>query len=96
MTGSGEKIFVGRVGVSPRAVIGPGSTIMAGAIVGTEAWLGCGVIVNSGAVVGHNAQVHDYAHLAVNACMAGDSELGRSACQRLLGTALFRLSERGF
>ncbi len=35
----------------PRAVIGPGSTIMAGAIVGTEARLGCGVIVSCGAVV---------------------------------------------
>ncbi len=68
-----------RAMVSPRAVIGPGSTIMAGAIVGTEARLGCGVIVNCGAVVDHNAQVHDYAHLAVNAAMAGGSELGRSA-----------------
>jgi sugar O-acyltransferase (sialic acid O-acetyltransferase NeuD family) len=65
--------------VSPRAVIGHGCTIMAGAVVGTEARLGCGVIVNCGAVVDHDAQVHDYAHLAVNACMAGDSELGRSA-----------------
>ena len=53
--------------VSPRAVIGQGCTIMAGAVVGTEARLGCGVIVNCGAVVDHNAQVHDYAHLAVNA-----------------------------
>ena len=73
--------------VSPRAVIGHGSTIMAGAVVGTEARLGCGVIVNCGAVVDHNAQVHDYAHLAVNACMAGGSELGRSAWMQA-GSAL--------
>lgn len=65
--------------VSPRASIGAGSAIMAGAIVGTEATLGCGVIVNSGAVVDHHAQVHDYGHLGVNACMAGGSVLGRSA-----------------
>ncbi len=65
--------------VSPRAVIGPGSAIMAGAVVGTEARLGCGVIINCGAVVDHNAQVHDYGHLGVNAAMAGGSELGRSA-----------------
>ncbi len=65
--------------VSPRAVIGQGCTIMAGAVVGTEAKLGCGVIVNCGAVVDHNAQVHDYGHLGVNAAMAGGSELGRSA-----------------
>ena len=73
--------------VSPRAVIGQGCTIMAGAVVGTEARLGCGVIVNCGAVVDHNAQVHDYAHLAVNACMAGGSELGRSAWMQA-GSAL--------
>jgi sugar O-acyltransferase (sialic acid O-acetyltransferase NeuD family) len=65
--------------VSLRAEIGHGCTIMAGAIVGTEAKLGCGVIVNCGAVVDHNAQVHDYAHLGVNAAMAGGTELGRGA-----------------
>jgi len=73
--------------VSPRAVIGPGSAIMAGAIVGTEARLGCGVIVNCGAVVDHDAQVHDYGHLGVNACMAGGSVLGRNAWMQA-GSAL--------
>lgn len=65
--------------VSPRAEIGPGSAIMAGSIIGTEVRLGTGVIVNSGAIVDHHAQVHDYGHLGVNACMAGGSILGRSA-----------------
>ena len=65
--------------VSPRAEIGPGTAIMAGAIIGTEARLGTGVIVNSGAVVDHHAQVHDYGHLGVNACMAGGAILGRGA-----------------
>lgn len=73
--------------VSPRAVIGPGSTVMAGAIVGTEARLGCGVIVNCGAVVDHQAQVHDYGHLGVNACMAGVAVLGRGAWMQA-GSAL--------
>jgi sugar O-acyltransferase (sialic acid O-acetyltransferase NeuD family) len=73
--------------VSPRAEIGLGSAIMAGAIVGTEARLGSGVIVNSGAVVDHQAQVHDYGHLGVNACMAGGSVLGRSAWMQA-GSAL--------
>ena len=73
--------------VSPSAVIGPGSAIMAGAIVGTEARLGCGVIVNCGAVVDHDAQVHDYGHLGVNACMSGGSVLGRSAWMQA-GSAL--------
>lgn len=65
--------------VSPRAVIGAGSAVMAGAIVGTEAQLVVGVIINCGVVVDHDAQVHDFAHLGVNAGMAGGSVLGRSA-----------------
>jgi len=60
---------------------------MAGAIVGTEARLGCGVIVNCGAVVDHHAQVHDYGHLGVNACMAGVTVLGRGAWMQA-GSAL--------
>ena len=73
--------------VSPSAEIGSGSTVMAGAIVGTEARLGCGVIVNCGAVVDHHAQVHDFGHLGVNACMAGVTVLGRGAWMQA-GSAL--------
>jgi sugar O-acyltransferase (sialic acid O-acetyltransferase NeuD family) len=65
--------------VSPSAIIEPGSAIMAGAIVGTEAKLGRGAIVNCGAVVDHHAQVEDFGHLGVNACMAGGAQLGRGA-----------------
>lgn len=65
--------------VSPRAVISAGSVIMAGAVVGTDAQVGRGVIVNCGAVVDHNAHVHDFGHLGVNACMAGGTILARSA-----------------
>ena len=65
--------------VSPRAQLAEGVAVMAGAIVGTEAVLGQGVIVNCGAVVDHHAQVHDFGHLGVNACMAGGSVLGSLA-----------------
>jgi sugar O-acyltransferase (sialic acid O-acetyltransferase NeuD family) len=76
-----------RATVSSRAVLGAGTVVMAGAVVGTEASLGLGVIVNSGAVVDHHAQVHDFAHLGVNASMAGGSVLG--ACSWLqAGTAI--------
>lgn len=68
-----------RAFVSPRAQLGEGVAVMAGAIVGTEAVLGQGVIVNCGAVVDHHAQVHDFGHLGVNACMAGGSVLGALA-----------------
>lgn len=73
--------------MSPSAVLGPGCAIMAGAIIGTMARLGCGAIVNCGAVVDHDALVHDYGHLGVNACMSGESELGRGAWMQA-GTAL--------
>lgn len=65
--------------ISPRAMIGTGTAIMAGAIIGTEACVGTGVIINSGAVVDHDARVHDYGHVGVNACMAGGSILGKGA-----------------
>lgn len=65
--------------VSPRAIIGEGTVVMAGAIVGTEAKLGRGVIVNCGATVDHHCTVGDFGHLGVNACMAGGSNLGVSA-----------------
>lgn len=68
-----------RAVVSPTAMIGRGVAIMAGAVVGTEAHLGLGSIVNCGAVVDHHARVDDYAHLGVNACMAGGTQLGRGA-----------------
>jgi sugar O-acyltransferase (sialic acid O-acetyltransferase NeuD family) len=73
--------------VSPSAVIGQGCAIMAGAIVGTEAHLGLGVIANCGSVVDHHAQVHEFGHLGVNACMAGGAILGRKAWMQA-GSAL--------
>lgn len=65
--------------VSSRASLGEGCVVMPGAVLGTEAWLGKGVIVNCGAVVDHHARVEDFAHLGVNACMAGGAFLGRGA-----------------
>lgn len=65
--------------IAPSAIIGEGTAIMAGAIVGTESKLGCGVILNSGAIVDHHCEVGDFGHLGVNTCMAGGSELGEGA-----------------
>lgn len=65
--------------VSPTARVGHGCTIMAGAIVGTEAILEEGVIVNSGAAVDHHCHVEAYGHVGTNAAMAGGSVLGLGA-----------------
>ena len=76
-----------RAFVSPSAVVGSGSTVMAGAIVGTETRLGLGSIVNSGAVVDHHARVEDFGHLGVNASMTGGTLLRRGAWMQA-GSAL--------
>lgn len=73
--------------VSPAASLGPGCAVMAGAVVGTEAQLGEGVIVNCGATVDHHCRVDAFAHLGVNACMAGESVLGHGAWMQA-GSAL--------
>ncbi|HJV25105.1 MAG TPA: NeuD/PglB/VioB family sugar acetyltransferase [Aromatoleum sp.] len=73
--------------VSPRAVLGAGCAVMAGAVVGTEARLGQGVIVNCNATVDHQCIVNDFGHLGVNACMAGGAVLGRGAWMQA-GSAL--------
>lgn len=65
--------------VSPRAIVGAGSAVMMGAVLGTEARLGEGAIVNCGAVVDHHCVVKDYGHLGVGAVMAGGSVLGHGA-----------------
>lgn len=65
--------------ISPSAVIGEGTVVMAGGVVGTEAKLGRGVIVNCGATVDHHCIVADFGHLGVNASMAGGSSLGELA-----------------
>lgn len=80
-------VFHPRAFVSESAVVGPGTSVMAAAVVGTEARLGVGVIVNCGAIVDHHAQVGDFGHLGVNACMAGGAVLGRGAWMQA-GSAL--------
>lgn len=73
--------------VSPRAMLGAGCAVMAGAVVGTEAQLGEGVIINCGATVDHHCRVEAFGHLGVNACMAGGSVLEHGAWMQA-GSAL--------
>jgi sugar O-acyltransferase (sialic acid O-acetyltransferase NeuD family) len=73
--------------VSPSAMVGAGSAVMAGAIVATEARLGVSSIVNCGAVEDHHASVEAFGHMGVNASMAGGTVLGRGALMQA-GAAL--------
>ena len=65
--------------VSPSAILGAGSAVIAVAVLGIETSLGVGTTVNCGAVVDHQAKVEDYGYLGVNASMAGGTVLGRNA-----------------
>jgi sugar O-acyltransferase (sialic acid O-acetyltransferase NeuD family) len=68
--------------ISPTATIGAGAGIGAGSFIGHHAHvgplaqLGTGVIVNTGALVEHDCVIGDYAHVSVNATVAGRSRVG--------------------
>ncbi|UXY14470.1 NeuD/PglB/VioB family sugar acetyltransferase [Chitiniphilus purpureus] len=68
-----------RACVSPRAVLGTGVAVMAGAVVGCEAVLADGVIVNAGAVVDHHCVVGRCGHFGVGAFAAGGVRVGEGA-----------------
>lgn len=59
-----------------RVQIGPGSVIMAGAVVHADAHLGCGTIVNTCASVDHDCRIADYCHVAVGAHVCGTVCIG--------------------
>lgn len=56
--------------------IGPGSQILAGAIINPDAVIGTGVIVNSGAIVEHDCRIGDYCHIAPGSVIGGGAQLG--------------------
>jgi sugar O-acyltransferase (sialic acid O-acetyltransferase NeuD family) len=65
--------------VSPRARLGQGVVVMAGAVVGTDAELGDGVIVNCRAVVDHDGRLGDCSHIGVGVSLAGGVHVGTTA-----------------
>lgn len=71
--------------IAPTATIGAGATLAAGcfvahhAHVGPLARIGTGTILNTGAVVEHECVVGEFAHISVNASVAGRSRIGDRA-----------------
>jgi sugar O-acyltransferase (sialic acid O-acetyltransferase NeuD family) len=65
-----------RAWVSPSATLGPGTVVMAGAIVNAEARVGQGVIINTGAIVEHECVLGDYVHLSPGAALGGGVTVG--------------------
>lgn len=64
--------------VSPSAVLGEGSTILPGSMVGAESVLGRYVTVNTMATIEHQSRIGDYTHVAPHAAVLGMCTVGRS------------------
>ena len=62
--------------ISPSAVIGEGTVVVAGAVVNCGAVIGEGVIVNTCASVDHDCTIGDFSHVSVGARAAGTSSIG--------------------
>lgn len=62
--------------VSKFAKIGPGTQIMAAAVVNPAAVIGNHCIINTGAIVEHDCKLEDYVHVAPNACLGGNVTVG--------------------
>lgn len=65
--------------VSPSAVLGQGTAVMAGGVIGTVSAVGKAVIVNSNATVDHDVVMDDYSHIGVGVHLAGGVKVGAGA-----------------
>ncbi len=62
--------------ISPSAVIGKGSCVMAGAVINSGAVIGKGCIVNTCASVDHDDVIGDFVHIACGVNIAGTVTVG--------------------
>jgi sugar O-acyltransferase (sialic acid O-acetyltransferase NeuD family) len=62
--------------VAPSARLGPGTVVLARAVVNTGATVGAQAIVNSGAIVEHDVVLGDFAHVAPGATIGGGARIG--------------------
>lgn len=62
--------------VSPRASLGEGTVVMAGALINSCAQVGRHCIINTGASVGHDVNLSDFVHVAPHATLAGGVSVG--------------------
>lgn len=59
--------------------IGPGSMVMALAVLNPGVTIGTGVVVNTGAIVEHDCIVHDFVHIGPGTVFAGAVEVGENS-----------------
>jgi sugar O-acyltransferase (sialic acid O-acetyltransferase NeuD family) len=63
--------------VHASSTIGPGSVVMAGAVVQPDVRIGMHAIINTGATIDHDSFVDDFAHVCPGAHLAGNTRIGR-------------------
>ena len=62
--------------ISQYASIGPGTVIMAGAVVNVDTRIGTGCILNSRCSIDHDCNVGDFAHISPGSAIAGGVKVG--------------------
>ncbi|WP_164473043.1 acetyltransferase [Clostridium sp. E02] len=63
--------------ISPRAEIGTGSCVMAGAAISVNCKIGEGVIINTNSSVDHDCQINDYVHIAPGTAISGSTIISK-------------------
>lgn len=62
--------------VSPTAVIGTGTVVLANAVINADAQIGNHVIINSGSIVEHDNSIGSFAHICPRATLTGTVTIG--------------------
>jgi UDP-perosamine 4-acetyltransferase len=65
--------------VAASARLGPGTQVLAGAIVGAGVRAGANVIVNTGAILDHDCRIGDHVHVATGCALGGGVDVGTGA-----------------
>ena len=65
--------------ISPHAVVGEGTVVMANAVVNSSASIGKHCIINTGATVDHDVQIGDYVHVAPGVNISGGTTIGEGS-----------------
>lgn len=65
--------------VSRFSEMGPGTVLMAGAVVNVDAVIGAANIINTGATVDHDCRLSDAVHICPGAHLSGDVQVGHGS-----------------
>lgn len=64
------------VNISPRAVLGQGTVVMAGVSINADVLIGSHCIINTNSSIDHDSKIADFVHISPNAAIAGGVEIG--------------------